>query len=350
MGNGRRASPRIHWAALLFAVCLCSCGGGSTADALKHRFIAVLYPDHLSLYDKSARGAGTPTATRTLPFTASSIALDRADDIYIADAKSWTVYKYSSPGSASPTATYSAADAAPDAAQYNDSIAAIGVRHDGGIAALLVRSPKRGGAAQYSFGVITPGNNALGIVAKLPSSISGGNLMVDGSDDVLIETIIEYPFEGITAQPVAVERFSPRPTGFHDDGIIYLNWIRGPFMDVGIVNYEAWATSGTNELFARNTLYPTTNRTGVFHPAAAGATPDRDAGIKLTCPAPFGLPLHAAFDGSGQLYIVQGLIFSRSGVSSYGICIYPGKPTAATKPETLTLSETALPSGIAVSQ
>jgi hypothetical protein len=368
----------IHWVALLpLAGFLCSCGSGGgamptspsngttigaqtlsaavatsirTTDSLKNRFIAVLYPDHFSVYDKSARGSGTPSTTHTLPFTASSIAVDYSNNIYIADSKSWTVYKYGSPKSVTPAATYLVADPAADSAQYDHSIAAIGVRYDGGIAALLVRSPKAGGAAQYSFGVITPNNNALGIVAQLSSSVSGGNLMVDGSGDVLVETIINFPIQGITVQPVAVERFSPHPDGFHDDGIIYQNLILGPFMDVGVVDYEAWAASGSDELLARGTLYPTANNTGVFNPTAGSGTAAQGTGINLTCPTPLGLPLHAAFDGNDKLYIVQGLVFSRSGVYTYGICIYPRKPTAATQPETLTLSETTLPTGIVVSQ
>jgi hypothetical protein len=384
--------PRIRWGALLFAAFLCSCGGGvgagmtppsttaaqtlspvsapassagtsaaavnastRTTDSLKNSFIAVLYPDHFSVYDRSARGLATPTVTHTLPFTASSIATDYSNSIYIADSKSWTVYKYSSAKSATPETTYSVVDSAPDASQYNDSIAAVGVRYDAGIAALLVRSPKNGGPAQYSFGIITPSNGVLRIVAQLTSSVSAGNrssgnLMVDGSGDVLVETIINYSFPGGNAQPVAVERFSPHRDGFHDDGIIYQNWILGPFMDVGIVDYEAWATSGTDELLARSTLYPTTNNTGVFNPTTGSGTASQETGINLTCPSPFGLPLHAAFDGNNKLYILQGLLFSRNGIYTYGICIFPRKPAATTKPETLTLSETTLPSGIVVSQ
>jgi hypothetical protein len=372
---------RIRWGALLFAAFFCSCGGGgkggtgmasptipaqtlstggapatSSTDALKSSFIAVVYADHFSVYDRSARGTATPTVTHPLTFTASSIAVDASNSIYIADSKSWTVYKYGSVKSATPEATYSVTDPASDASLYNDSVASIGVRYDGGIAALLMRTPKSGAAPQYSFGIITPSNDSLGIVAQLTSSasqgiLSGGNVMVDGSGDVLIETLINYSFAGQTVQPIAVERFSPHPDGFHDDGVIYQAYIIGPFMDVGTVDYEAWATSGTDELFARSTLYPTTNNTGVFSPTSGtGGSASQESGANLTCPAPFGLPLHAAFDGNDKLYVLQGLIFSRSGVYTYGVCIFPRKPAAATQPETLTLSESTLPLGIVVSQ
>jgi hypothetical protein len=194
--------------------------GGSAADAPTRTVessltgvIFLAYPDHIAVYRKDATGSPAPVRTITGLSNVSGIALDRFGNLYVSDSASWTVREFDprAHGNASPLHVFTARDR--DRSEARHGIVAIGLRWDGGIAALAERVTAASSAV--SFGVFEPGDHAFGVVKQF-AGMEGRGLTVDGSGNVLLA----YGVPGDRLGAVVLERFSPHPYGFHDDGAI----------------------------------------------------------------------------------------------------------------------------------
>ncbi len=214
---------------LCAALVLSACGGGGgsvpaapvgatdgrqavarSPEAIPTGVIYVAFAHHVNVYPKAATGFAAPIRSITGLTETRSIAVDRFGNLYVGEATSWTVRKFAptAHGNAAPLKVFTASDPQPAGASTH-SIVAIGLRYDGGIAVLAQRTS--GGQSSLTVGVFDPGYGGFDIVKQLPEY--GSSLAVDGSGNILFGHGSDQP--GIAA---FIERLSPHPYGYHDDG------------------------------------------------------------------------------------------------------------------------------------
>lgn len=229
-----RNSLRALSVLALFALSACAGANGTVAvtprtagdapsaaravEAQSAGSIYLAFKNRVDVYAKSASGTPAPVRSITGLPSISAIALDRFGYLYVAEANSWTVRKFApnASGHASPLRVFVAPDPQSHSSADYHAIVAIGLRYDGGIAALAAQQLSGSSYPSLRIGVFHPSDGEFD-VAQVRSSTLGAGLAVDGSGDVL------FGFSDSTqSQPalVQIERFSPHPPGFNDDGPI----------------------------------------------------------------------------------------------------------------------------------
>ncbi len=220
----------------LFALSACAGGNGpatvtprtagdaqpAAARAVENQsapgFIYLAFKNRVDVYAKSATGTPAPVRSITGLPNVSAISLDRSGNLYVAASSSWTVREFgpSAGGNASPLRVFSAPDPQSHSSADSHSIVAIGLRYDFGIAALAAQKLASSSYPSLRIGVFHPSDGEFDVAQVRPSTVGSG-LAVDGSGDVL------FGFSDATQSPpalVQIERFSPHPAGFNDDGPI----------------------------------------------------------------------------------------------------------------------------------
>jgi hypothetical protein len=199
-----RCRDIVRAVSLCYSAVLAACGRGGGGVAIPPPVAAVssdarsvesapagllylAFSDHIDVYPKNASGSPTPIRTITGLPVISAIAVDRFGKLYVGDGGPWTVRVFgpNANGAATPIHTYVGPPPATDGPNDRHRIAGIGVRPDGGIAALLQSDPTGGRPGHVTFGVFDPNTATLGIVQALPDGDGLGlGLAVNGSGDV----------------------------------------------------------------------------------------------------------------------------------------------------------------------
>lgn len=219
---------------LCAALALSACGGGGgsvpavpgspnvlpqsasrATESVSAGSIYVAFAHRVDVYPKEASGHPSPNRSITGLPTIGAIAVDRFGYLYVAEANAWTVREFASTahGNAQPVRTFVAKDPAPGGSSAQHATYAIQVRYDGGVALLGQRFPHPAQPDTLTIGVFDARYGGFDVVQNRAGF--GESLGVDGSGNVLFTY---RPSKG--SSQFFVERFSPHPYGFNDDGPI----------------------------------------------------------------------------------------------------------------------------------
>lgn len=237
-----------------------------TAESTSSGLLFAAFPDRVDVYRKDATGSPAPLRTITGMGSVRSVATDRFGNVYVGDGAAWTVREYGplASGNAKPLHVYTASTP-----PGPHEITALGVRWDGGIAVLASDTA----AGTSAFAMFEASDHSFEVKKQLAGE--GLALAVDGSGDVLVgHTDLNFD-----SQEAAIERFSPHPYGFHDDGTL----VTPVFSGFGL----AVAASPSNVLQVNSGRYDGSGDTAL---TPAGSLGFYDKGDSL------------AFDARGRLY------------------------------------------------
>ncbi|MEA2664203.1 MAG: hypothetical protein QOI11_1147 [Candidatus Eremiobacteraeota bacterium] len=225
---------RSAWLCALIASSACAGAGGIAAlpppaaagdesqatartdESLAAGVIYVAFPDRIDVYPKTATGSPLPVRSLTGLPSFGPLALDRFQNLYIGDGTSWTVREYGpdASGRARPIRVFTAPDRAHPSQSHR--IAGIALRYDGGVAVLAERGDSPPLAT--AIGVFSARDGGFDIAQERPGPIPGATLTVDGAGNVLFA--YKTGPDRIDPAPMNIERFSPHPRGFNDDGVV----------------------------------------------------------------------------------------------------------------------------------